>query len=96
MPRKITLLKRIAPSSWASYLINADASSLTDEDIAACDAWVESLPYRGKRGPHPSTCDDVGFRHSHDARAFYKYAADCQEYTWLVIDEEHDPSGGHP
>lgn len=28
------------PDHWASYLVNGDASSLTDEDRAKADAWT--------------------------------------------------------
>jgi hypothetical protein len=28
-----------APAVWASYLINGDASGITDQDREACDAW---------------------------------------------------------
>ena len=32
-----------APAYWASYLINGDASGLTDAEEAECDRWVEGL-----------------------------------------------------
>jgi hypothetical protein len=32
-----------APACWASYLINGDASGLTDAEEAECDRWVEGL-----------------------------------------------------
>ena len=31
----------IGAAAWASYLINDDASGLSDEEQAACDAWYE-------------------------------------------------------
>jgi len=39
----IAVTKEIAPSVWASYLINGDASGLDDDDIAACYAWCEAM-----------------------------------------------------
>lgn len=31
------------PAHWASYLINGDDSGMTDEEIAACNAWQKKL-----------------------------------------------------
>jgi hypothetical protein len=67
-----------APSAWASYLINDDASGLDDQEQAQCDAWVASL------APHTYAidCADAGFRWRHDAHAFCPLGADCQRYTF--------------
>jgi hypothetical protein len=67
----------IAPSCWASYLINDDASGLEDADIAECDAWVESVGLGA-----PVGCEDYGFCHWHDAREFCKLATDCSTYSF--------------
>lgn len=32
-----------APAHWAPYLINDDASGMTDEEQAECDAWHKSI-----------------------------------------------------
>jgi hypothetical protein len=64
-----------APSHWAPYLINGDASGLEDEDIAECDAWVATLG-----AVHFVSCEDYGFTRYHDAREF-AMACDCQDYT---------------
>ena len=32
-----------APSSWASYLINADSSGMDEEQLKACDAYFVGL-----------------------------------------------------
>lgn len=32
----------LLPDSWASYLVNGDASGLDDAEQAACDAWFDS------------------------------------------------------
>lgn len=69
-----------APSHWAPYLINGDATGLDDEDVLACDRWVASL---GIAHYHFLSCEDYGFTRYHDAREF-AMACDCQDY--LVID----------
>lgn len=72
------MIQVTAPSSWASYLVNGDASGLDDDEQAACDAWVDSL------APHTYCVDakDADFITWHDARQFAPYAADCQTYTF--------------
>jgi hypothetical protein len=69
-----------APSAWASYLVNGDASGLEDDEIKACDAWLASE----KLGA-PVDCFDAGFCHSHDARA-YALPGDCQTYVFHRTD----------
>jgi hypothetical protein len=66
-----------APSAWASYLINGDASGLEDDEQRACDAWLKSE----KLGA-PVDCFDAGFCHSHDASGF-ALAGDCQTYVFF-------------
>jgi hypothetical protein len=78
MLRSVTLT---APSNWASYLINGDASGLPVDERAACDAW---LAHRGLS--FPVSCDDAGFVHTHDAYMFAPFGADCQSYTFLIGD----------
>lgn len=70
----------IAPSAWASYLINGDASGLEGAEQAACDAWIASVGLGD-----PVGCENAGFVHYHDARAHMPLAADCQEYTFLSV-----------
>ena len=65
-----------APSHWACYLINGDASDLEVEDIIACDAWIDSEDV-GLR----VDCQDAGFRWRHDASEF-ALGSDCQTYTF--------------
>lgn len=75
------MLKQItitAPSAWASYLINGDSSGLEDEDIKACDKWIEREGVGG-----PCSCEDAGFIKWHDAYNEMPLAADCQEYLFL-------------
>jgi hypothetical protein len=75
-----------APDAWASYLINGDASGITDEDQVQCDAWIAALGLGG-----PVTCEDAGFIRYHDAYAHCPLAADCQRYTFLV--DTSQPTG---
>lgn len=66
-----------APSAWASYLLNLDASGMTDDERDAADGWIAD-----HRLGSPVSCQDAGFRWSHDAHQFAP-AADCQVYTFL-------------
>ena len=77
---KLCKIECVAPSLWASYLINGDASGFDNAlELARCDAWI-------KRMGHglPVSCDDAGFCRSHDAIAEFPYGADCQTYVFLV------------
>jgi hypothetical protein len=65
-----------APSAWASYLINDDATGLDDGESAIIDAWLEY-----NQLGHCYDCEDAGFLHRHDASG-YALAADCQLYTF--------------
>lgn len=66
-----------APSVWASYLINGDASGLEAWEAKQCDAWLE-----GAGNGAPIDCRDAGFIWQHDARSYGALAADCQEYLF--------------
>lgn len=70
-----------APSHWASYLINGDASGLEDCDINECDRWLRSE--FGRDGLTPVDAIEVGFMRWHDA-AHSTLAADCSEYTFIL------------
>lgn len=67
-----------APGAWASYLINGDASGISDADKKAATEWITSLGL----GP-PLSCEGAGFRKVHDALAFWPEAADCETYVFL-------------
>lgn len=66
-----------APSSWASYLINGDASGLEDGEQAQCDVWIASVGCGD-----PISCSDAGFCAHHDAWEHIPLAADCQTYIF--------------
>jgi hypothetical protein len=70
-----------APSHWASYLINGDASGLTNEDHKACDAWLDSLEI--VYGPVDCSSESY-FTSWHDAWAQCPYAGDVLEYTFVT------------
>lgn len=74
-----TIYKLTAPSAWASYLINGDASGIDAADIAAVEAWLE----REGLGL-PCDCEDAGFHWHHDAYVEMPLGADCQTYTFIV------------
>lgn len=75
----LEVITATAPSAWACYLINGDASGLDAADVKACDAWIA----REGLGT-PVSCDDAGFLHWHDARPECPLAADCQTYAFLI------------
>lgn len=75
MKVKHTTFSRTAPSHWASYLINGDASGLDSDDIADADA------FQAQYGT-PIDCADAGFIHAHDAYHICPFGSDCQTYTF--------------
>lgn len=76
---KLVPFEAVAPSHWASYLINGDASGIEPEDVRQADAWIarEGLGL-------PVSCEDAGFHWRHDAYAECPLGADCQTYVFLV------------
>lgn len=74
-------IKGVALSAWATYLVNGDDSGIDPEDRAMADRFAEWMG-----GPIVS-CDDAGFRWTHDASQFGALAGDCQEYTALIESE---------
>lgn len=75
----ITVHTAIAPSAWASALINGDWSGIEDpQEARAIRAWVARMGWG-----YPVSCEDAGFRRSHDAWAEMPLGADCQLYTFL-------------
>jgi hypothetical protein len=72
--------KFTAPSHWASYLINGDASGMEADEKSACDRWLARINMGG-----PVDCEDAGFKgHYHDAWYETPLGADCQTYTFMV------------
>jgi hypothetical protein len=75
---KIETFTATAPSYWASYLINGDASGLEYPEIAQADAFL------ARQGGYVVSCEDYGFCTRHDAWWECPYAVDCQEYTFIA------------
>jgi hypothetical protein len=74
----MTTIKLTAPSYWANYLINDDASSLNAVEKLACDNWLKN------EGIYEVVdCEDTGFCWSFDADR-YSLPCDCQTYTCKV------------
>lgn len=72
-----------APSAWASYLINGDATGLCMQDIEQADSWIE------RQGVGlPVACEDAGFMWKHDAFTECPLGADCQTYLFIIREEE--------
>jgi hypothetical protein len=68
---------RLLPAYWASYLINGDASGMTEHDRKACDAYL------AREGvPTPVDCTDAGFCRGSDA--YPNIGGDCCEFTFLI------------
>lgn len=68
----------IAPSYWASYIVNGDDSGMSVEEREACEDWIASLG----NNIYCHAADPYGFVHKHDAFKFMPYAADCSTYTF--------------
>jgi hypothetical protein len=67
---------------WASYLINNDASGLTDAELATCDAWLVA---NGLEHAEFVDVDEPYFSWSYG----FHTGAECQggdlaEYTYLT------------
>lgn len=68
------------PAYWAPYLINADATGLSDDEQTAIDAWCDET---GVGLCVDCADDDVEFCHRHDA-SDYALAGDCCNFTFEV------------
>jgi hypothetical protein len=82
---RLTAIEATAPSHWAPYFINGDASGLYEDERVAADAFLERMAMGS-----PVSCEDAGFRHRHDAMIESPLAADCQTYVWLVETDIED------
>jgi hypothetical protein len=79
--RLLRPIEAVAPSAWASFLINGDASGLEPDEVAAALAWVK----RQAMG-FPVSCEDAGYCKFHDALNEAPYAADCQSFVFLAAE----------
>ena len=73
---------RTLPSFWAPYLINGDATGMTDAERRQADDFLTLY-----RLPAPVSCEDDGFRRYNDAHDLGGEAAkgqDCSVLGFLV------------
>jgi len=77
-PSELTSIAVVAPSNWASYLVNGDLSGLERDEIKAVGAFEKDI------GFSVTHCEEHGFCHDHDAYHLYPYGADCELYFGLV------------
>jgi len=75
---RMTTFTATAPSAWASFLINGDASGIEADELRAAQEFADW------NGGTPVSCEDAGFIKYHDAYDFVGLAADCQTYTFLA------------
>ena len=83
------LVKYVLPAYWTSYLINGDASGISDMDRAAADHFLVEHDL-----PGPVSCSDESwFAKSNDSDM--RLAGDVLEYTFLMLREfnEFNDSG---
>ena len=77
-------LEIVAPSHWASFLINGDDSGLEPDEYRALTAFLAR-----QNAGLPVSCEDAGFCKWHDALPELDgKAADCQTYIFLVPADE--------
>jgi len=73
------IITAVAPSHWASYLINGDRSVWEDQpdpaDEAECQRMQEELGW-------PVDCEEIGFCWTPD----YGRPGECCEYKFIVRD----------
>jgi hypothetical protein len=80
--RNIMTYTATAPSYWASYITNGDASGIDGSEQAACDAW---LARNNGRCIGPADYDaESEFRAWHNAWNESPLACDCIDYLFIV------------
>lgn len=73
------------PAYWASYLINGDASGISEHDKAQCDAWL-AYERSGAASLNVVSCEPgTIYSRSHDAEPFTgPTLAECAKYNVLL------------
>ncbi len=74
--------KATAPSHWAPYIVNADPSGLSEQDIEQCDKFVAWLI--GTDAYMTGHTRDLGFMVRCDASQFGVLATDMTEYQAIL------------
>lgn len=69
------------PTHWASYFVNADPTSLDDDDIAAADGWWEET-FPGHSVSCSDVADDGCFSKYHDAD---RWCLPCEVATFTFL-----------
>lgn len=77
----------VAPSHWASALINGDWSAISTEESIQVSRFRDWLLSGDSRGSVVSCSEESFFAHRHDATQFGVLAADCVTYQALVNSE---------
>ena len=77
MKRKFENRQYLLPSSWASYLINADASGLSDEEVSDCDFFCSTNGVSGGA----VDCGESFFHYCND---FNKIGGNVCQFTFLI------------
>ena len=87
---KFETVEYTAPSCWASYWINSDASGLDDAEIEEADrAFDRVLALHPAAGPHPVDCSEPEFMYRSDLGP--RLAGDMCTYTFMWEVRESDP-----
>jgi hypothetical protein len=90
MKNTLETIKLTLPASWASYLVNNDASGITAEDISDADFFMATHFDDGQK---PSAdCGESYFAKSNDAN---KIGGEVCEFSFLV-DRGGEPAGIQP
>ena len=78
MAKIIKTVEYTLPDFWASPLLYADESGLSDEDVDALGKWCIEHPGLVCTG----VADDAEFKHRHDASP-YVLACECSTFTFI-------------
>lgn len=68
------------PAPWAPYLVNGDASSLEDDEVAVIDAWLTRVS-----PGHLLTCSEEPFFSWHNDGPTPNVGGDMLEYEFAVL-----------
>lgn len=74
----------LLPEHWASALVNADESGMSEEEIAEMNAWLAERP---ELGLCVNVSGEPEFSHYHDAREWV-LPCNCVTYTFELIEQD--------
>lgn len=81
---KIKTVQYTLPAYWASALINADESGLTDSEQEGLGAFIEHMLQEYGQCHCLDCSEEAFFSKYHDARPYGIWACDCLDYTFEV------------